>query len=181
MLDIWPRDTTSSMDRHQRAATVRTVTLSQREGGGAGFSRALHSGFLRETENLLRNYPIRIKAEKDQLCILGCNAKPSELTKNYPIRIEIDIYGSECLFSAPLSTCYFNLQVAFRMSFLKESLPTSSHPLTLSPFRHCRVTLKIMPELKFRLNETSNHFIQGEGGGRGRGRPPAVGMNQHTA
>ena len=45
---------------------------------------------------------------------------------------------------------------------------------TLSPFKHCRVTLKIMHELKFRLNETSNHFIQGEGGGRGRGRPPAL-------
>ena len=52
---------------------------------------------------------------------------------------------------------------------------------TLSPFKHCRVTLKILPELQFRLNETSNHFIQGEGGGRGRGRPLAVGMNQHTA
>ena len=53
--------------------------------------------------------------------------------------------------------------------------------VTLSPFKHCRVTLKILPERQFRLNETSNHFIQGEGGGRGRGRPPAVGMNQHTA
>ena len=52
---------------------------------------------------------------------------------------------------------------------------------TLSPFKHCRVTLKILPERQFRLNETSNHFIQGEGGGRGRGRPLAVGMNQHTA
>ena len=45
---------------------------------------------------------------------------------------------------------------------------------TLSPFKHCR-------ERQFRLNETSNYFIQGEGGGRGRGRPLAVGMNQHTA
>ena len=53
--------------------------------------------------------------------------------------------------------------------------------ITLSPFKHCRVTLKILPERQFRLNETSDHFIQGEGGGRGRGRPLAVGMNQHTA
>ena len=53
--------------------------------------------------------------------------------------------------------------------------------ITLSPFKHCRVTLKILPERQFRLNETSNHFIQGEGGGRGRGRPLAVGMNQHMA
>ena len=52
---------------------------------------------------------------------------------------------------------------------------------TLSQFKHCRVTLKILPEQQFRLNETSNHFIQGEGGGRGRGRPLAVGMIQHTA
>ena len=52
---------------------------------------------------------------------------------------------------------------------------------TLSPFKHCRVTLKNLPERQFRLNKTSNHFIQGEGGGRGRGRPLAVGMNQHTA
>ena len=52
---------------------------------------------------------------------------------------------------------------------------------TLSPFKHCRVTLKILPERQFRLNETSNHFIQGEGGGRGRERPLAVSMNQHTA
>ena len=53
--------------------------------------------------------------------------------------------------------------------------------ITLSPFKHCRVTLKILPERQFRLNETSNHFIQGEGGGRGQGRPLAVGINQHTA
>ena len=57
----------------------------------------------------------------------------------------------------------------------------SNKTITLSPFKHCRVTLKILPERQFRLNETSNHFIQGEGDGRGRGRPPAVGMNQHTA
>ena len=53
--------------------------------------------------------------------------------------------------------------------------------ITLSPFKHCLVTPKILPELQFRLNETSNHFIQGSGGGRGRGRPLALGMNQHTA
>ena len=52
---------------------------------------------------------------------------------------------------------------------------------TLSPFKHCRVTLKFLPERQFRLNETSNHFMQGEGGGRGRGRPLAVGIYQHTA
>ena len=52
---------------------------------------------------------------------------------------------------------------------------------TLSPFKHCRVTLRILPKRQFRLNETSNHFMQGEGGGRGGGRPPAVCMNQHTA
>ena len=34
--------------------------------------------------------------------------------------------------------------------------------VALSPFKHCRVTLKILPERQFRLNETSNHFIQGE-------------------
>ena len=61
----------------------------------------------------------------------------------------------------------------------KKTLETKGR--TLSPFEHCRVTLKILPERQFRLNETSNHFIQGEGGGRGRGRPLAVGMNQHTA
>ena len=60
-------------------------------------------------------------------------------------------------------------------------LSVSSLSITLSPFKHCRVTLKILPERQFRLNETSNHFIQGEGGGRGWGRPLAVGMNQHTA
>ena len=47
--------------------------------------------------------------------------------------------------------------------------------------KHCRITLKILPERQFRLNETSNPLIQGEGGGRGLGRPLAVGMNQHTA
>ena len=52
---------------------------------------------------------------------------------------------------------------------------------TLSPLKHCRVTVKILPERQFRLNETSNHFIQGEGGGTGGIRPPAVCMNQHTA
>ena len=55
-----------------------------------------------------------------------------------------------------------------------------SRMYTLSPFKHCRVTLKILPERQFRLNETSNHFIQGEGGGRGRGRPLAV-VGTHTA
>ena len=60
---------------------------------------------------------------------------------------------------------------------INPSIPTD----TLSPFKHCRVTLKILPERQFRLNETSDHFIQGEGGGRGRGRPLAVGMIQYTA
>ena len=63
--------------------------------------------------------------------------------------------------------------------FFKKKTQTKNG--TLSPFKHCRVTLKILPERQFRLNEKSNHFIQGEGGGRGRGRPLAVGMNQHTA
>ena len=53
MFDIWPLDTTASMDRHQRAAAVGiaygTVTSSQMEGR-PGFSCALYYGLLRETE-----------------------------------------------------------------------------------------------------------------------------------
>ena len=49
--------------------------------------------------------------------------------------------------------------------------------LALSPYKHYRVTLRILPERQFHFNEISIYFIQGEEGG---GRSPAVCMNQHT-
>ena len=54
--------------------------------------------------------------------------------------------------------------------------------LQLLLYGYCRIVYHVpCYTVPIRLNETSNHFIQGEGGGRGRGRPLAVGMNQHTA
>ena len=72
---------------------------------------------------------------------------------------------------------YISRRYIYRILIIAVHMSSS----TLSPFKHCRVTLKILPERQFRLNETNNHFIQGEGGGKGWGRPLAVGMNQHTA
>ena len=91
------------------------------------------------------------------------------------IKYDVEISNNrQCLLKLKLTSASFNL-----IKHTKEQLSTLK--VTLSPFKHCRVTLKILPEWQFRLNETSNHFIQGENGGRSRGSPLAVGTNQHTA
>ena len=119
--DIWPRDTTASMDRLQRAAAVGT-SLHPRGGGGSILVCCA------KPKICSRNYPIRSKVDMDHLCIVGGNAKPSELTKNHPIKIEIDMV-QRVLFQPLRAHAISVLRSPFARPVLKKVYPPWPTPV----------------------------------------------------